>query len=114
MPPALGLALAAAAVAGALSAAGAPAPAKPTLRLLDVRVPTFLGTGFRPREHVRLEVVGGGRHVVFVTAGAGGSFTKKVAGVNPGNCTGFSVIATGDHGSRATLKRPPGVCAPPS
>ena len=67
-----------------------------------------------PHEHVRLEIHDSGRRVVLATAGAGGAFTKRIAGANPGNCTGFSVIATGDRGSRATLKRPPGVCpAPP-
>jgi hypothetical protein len=47
------------------------------------------------------------------TAGTGGGFTMRLAGVNANSCTGFSITATGDNGSRATLKRAPGQCPLP-
>ena len=37
----------------------------------------------------------------------------RMAGMSAGSCTGFSITATGDLGSRATLKRAPGQCALP-
>jgi hypothetical protein len=69
--------------------------------------------GFHAREHVRLVVRAPGALTRNATAGAGGGFTMRLAGVDPNACTGFSITATGDHGSRATLKRAPGQCAVP-
>jgi hypothetical protein len=108
------LLLAAVPAAGATTAAGVARATPPVLRLLANDVPTFRGTGFKPHERVRLAIQDGRSRVVVAVASAAGTFTKAVPTANPNNCTGFSVIATGNHGSHATLKRPPGVCPPPT
>jgi hypothetical protein len=101
-------------VAVALAPAGAgQTSAKPQLRLMDADVLTVRATGFRAREHVRLVVRDPALVTRTATAGSGGGFTMRLAGVNPSACAGLSITATGDGGSRATLKRAPGQCAQP-
>ena len=70
-------------------------------------------TGFHARERVRLVVQAPGAMTRMATAGAGGGFTMRLAGVSADACQGFSIVATGNGGSRATLKRPPGQCPLP-
>ena len=89
------------------------ASAKPQLRLMDTNTLTVLASGFRPREHVRLVVRDPGVITRNATAGAGGGFTMRIPGVSSTDCAGLSITATGDRGSRATLKRAPGMCAQP-
>jgi hypothetical protein len=101
-----------AATAVALSGAGQ-ASTKPQLRLMDADVLTVRATGFRSREHVYLVVRAPALITRDATAGTGGGFTMRLAGVSPSVCTGFSITASGNHGSRATLKRAPGQCALP-
>ena len=83
------------------------------LNLLDTSPAMVQATGFRARERVRLVVSQPALMVRNVTAGSGGGFTMRLAGVNANSCQGFSVVATGSNGSRAMLKRPPGQCALP-
>jgi hypothetical protein len=100
--------------AAALAPAGlGQTPAKPRLQLMDADVLMVRATGFHAREHVRLVVRAPGVVTRNATAGTGGGFTMRLAGVNPNACTGFSITATGDDGSRATFKRAPGQCAQP-
>ena len=111
---AFALALPVALVATALAPAGAgQTAAKPQLQLMESAVPTVRGSGFRARERVRLVLHAPGLVTRNTTAGTGGGFTMRLAGLNPNSCTGFSITATGDHGSRATLKRAPGMCPLP-
>jgi hypothetical protein len=71
-------------------------------------------TGFKAYEHARLSISAGKQLVRrSATAGSGGAFTMRLPGVDANSCTGFSVTVTGDHGSRATYKRAPGMCAQP-
>jgi hypothetical protein len=106
------VAAAATAVAGIAAGGGTHAPPA-RLRLVDTDPVTLRATGFRPHEHVRITVFPRDQLVRRVTAGSGGSFTMRLPGVDLNNCTGFSVTATGNEGSRATFKRAPGVCAQP-
>jgi len=87
------------------------ATSRATLRLVDDTSPaTLRGTGFQPREHVRIVVVAGStRTVKKVVATALGRFTIRVQG-NVSNCVGFSATAVGSKGTRATFKRAPGQC----
>ena len=85
----------------------------PQLRLMDADVLMVRGTGFRAREHVRIVVSAPGLVTRNATAGTAGGFTMRLTGVSPSACAGFSITATGDRGSRATLKRAPGQCALP-
>jgi hypothetical protein len=111
---ALALVVPAALAAAALVPAGAgQTAAKPQLRLMDAGVLTVRASGFHAREHVRIVVRAPMLVTRTATAGRGGAFTMRLAGVSAGACTGFSITATGDHGSRATLKRAPGMCPLP-
>ncbi len=80
---------------------------------LDTSPAMVQATGFRARERVRLVVSAPTPMVRNVTAGSGGGFTMRLAGVSANSCQGFAMVATGSKGSRATLKRPPGQCALP-
>lgn len=108
------LALVLAALAFSLVAQSSAAATRAALRLVDDSSPaTLRGSGFQPREHVRVVVVAGDtRSVKRVVATALGRFTVRVLGdVNA--CTGFSATAVGSKGTRASLKRAPGQCAAP-
>ena len=86
-------------------------PPKATLRLVDDTAPAVLrGTGFQPREHVRVVVVSGTIHSVRrVVATRLGRFAVRLQDdVNA--CVGFSATAVGSKGTRATYKRAPGQC----
>jgi hypothetical protein len=96
-----------------VSTSGAATSIRPTLRVMDTDVAMVRGTGFKAHEHVRLVVGDGRRRVLLTTTGSGGGFTMRIATMNIGACTGFSITATGDRGSRAVYKRAPGVCQPP-
>jgi hypothetical protein len=60
---------------------------------------------------VRVVATSRQRVVRRLRAGAGGGFVVAVPGIE--NCAGFTVVATGSDGSRATYKRAPGQCALP-
>lgn len=83
-----------------------------SLRLVSDEPVTFRAIGFRAHERVKLVVVGGGRAVKYLVAGDAGGFVVRVRGIDPNACPGFSAVATGSLGSRATYKRAPGQCAP--
>lgn len=92
----------------------AAATSRATLRLIDdTSPPTLRGLGFQPREHVRVVVVAGSsRTVKKAVATARGRFTVRVTG-DVNDCVGFSAIAVGSKGTRASLKRAPGQCPQP-
>jgi len=105
---------AAAAAAGGLSAGSDAQTAPARARLVDTDPVTVRVTGFKAYEHARLSISAGKQLVRrSATAGSGGAFTMRLPGVDANSCTGFSVTVTGDHGSRATYKRAPGMCAQP-
>jgi hypothetical protein len=81
---------------------------RPSLRLFDTSPVTMRGTGFRPNERV-VVVASGAPRVHVARAGANGVFALKLA-IDVNACAGFSVTATGNQGSHATLKRAPGKC----
>jgi hypothetical protein len=113
LPLALLVLAAVTATAGTRAAVRAEA-ASPRLLLVDAEPLMLRGVGFRPAEHVRVEVVSGTEDVTRrTTASSAGGFTMRVAGVDPNACQAFGVLAIGDKGSRATIKRAPGQCASP-
>jgi hypothetical protein len=86
---------------------------RPVLRVVDDTSLVIRGARFQAYEHVRVVVVTS-RHVLARTrAGIGGTFVVRLPGVDVNACAGFSVIATGDLGSRAVFKRAPGQCPAP-
>jgi hypothetical protein len=76
----------------------APARGSATLTLKRLQpVATLVGSGFRPRESVRLL----GATTVRVRASAAGRFTVRLR-VDP--CGGFSITAVGSKGSLAAIQ----------
>ena len=113
----LGLATVLAALAASAPAVAAPPGASfgtargPLLRILDTDPVTLRATGFRATERVTVVFRGPERALGHAVANAAGAFTLRLAGVDANECTGFSAVAVGDHGSRAVFKRAPGQCA---
>jgi len=68
------------------------------------------GTGFQPDEHVRVVGRLPGMATKRVTASPAGAFTVRFTGFAGTRCTGFSVTATGDRGSRASITQLPEQC----
>jgi hypothetical protein len=93
--------------------ASARAATRPALRLMDASPVAFRGVGFKARERVRVSVYAGERATKRLTAGARGGFVARFAGLDPNSCTGFSAVAVGNEGSRASFKRSPGMCPLP-
>jgi hypothetical protein len=83
------------------------------LRLVDTDPVTLRATGFKPSEHVRITAFMKESRIRRAVAGAAGGFTMRFPELNSNACTGFSVTAVGDRGSRATYKRAPGMCPQP-
>jgi hypothetical protein len=71
------------------------------------------GSGFQRRERVRVVVRYGSTYTHRLRATRSGRFTTAFGRIAVDRCSGFVVTATGRHGSRATLRRPPlPACAP--
>lgn len=105
------LAVAAALAGVACGAASSGQTARPQLRLMDDAPFTLRGTGFKVSEHVRLVARTPALATRQVTAGSAGGFMVRFAGAQAGYaCTGLTVSAVGDKGSRASYKRPPEAC----
>jgi hypothetical protein len=111
----LAIILLAIAVAGCVAGSTNAIATRPMLRVSDDSPAAFRGAGFRANEHVKVvaAVIGGGRVVQRVTAGASGRFAVRFRGMNANSCRGFVITAVGDRGSRATFKRAPGQCPAP-
>jgi hypothetical protein len=86
-----------------------------TLRIVDDSTPpTLRGTGFQPHERVRVTIVAGTTRTVRPTvASASGRFLLRLTTIDINACAGFSTVAVGNRGTRATLKRAPGQCPKP-
>lgn len=96
--------------AAALLVQTAVAAPRATLRLDDDAPATLRGSGFQSREQVRIVVVAGTtRTIRKVVATARGRFVLRVR-TDVNDCAGFSAVAVGNKGTRATLKRAPGQC----
>jgi hypothetical protein len=113
----LGLAAGIAVACGGANAGPAtsnPAGSSPTLHVLAGYPVAVRGTGFRGRERVVVTALSGRKRVVRRSiASSKGAFKVALPGADAGACVGFSVTAVGSRGSRATIKRSPGVCPQP-
>ncbi len=79
----------------------APAPAlrgSASLAVKSMRPVIVVGSGFKPRESVRISGMGTKR----VDASQGGRFTVNLGGAAD-KCNGFTLVAVGSRGSRASL-----------
>jgi hypothetical protein len=110
--PLIGATAAVAALLASVAAHGG--TARPTLRLVSDAPTTLRGAGFRSSERVTLVVVATTKLTRRLVAGRGGGFVVRLPSVDANACQGFSVIATGSRGSRASYKRVRGQCPPPS
>jgi hypothetical protein len=111
---ATGVALAVVGAMGAAPSAAGDAAREPALELTDTKPLAVHGTGFEADEGVRLVL----RRPAGLSrrrsrAGPGGEFSSRFPAVTIGGCSRFSIVATGDAGSRATLLRRPPVGCPP-
>lgn len=99
--------LIAVATVGVLSAASAGAGSSSSLKLVRMHPLVVAGAGFHAGEHVRVTVYAKITRVERTTATLRGAFRTSFGNVPVGRCSGFRVVAVGNLGSRATLKRPP-------
>lgn len=100
----LSIGLTAAALALVLLAGSAPAAtdAGPRVRLVSAAPLSLAGSGFAPREKVKLTVkLRGTTHHAVVTAGPGGRFVRRFA-LARGRCDPLTVSARGNRGSRVS------------
>src|SRR5689334_7796164 len=82
--------------------------ATPHLKLVATAPPVVRGSAFRAHERVQLMLRRrvGAPTITHAGADSVGSFVATFTGVRVNRCGGFSIVATGSAGSRATLLRP--------
>ena len=80
---------------------------------MDASPIALRGLGFKAHERVRVSVYAGERATKRLTAGARGGFVARFSNLDPSACAGFSAVAVGNEGSRASFKRAPGMCPEP-
>ncbi len=97
------------------STAGAAAAAKPSLRITPAETSIAItGNGFKSGEKVRVLVFHSGIRVSrAATATATGAFRLRIPVGAVDTCSFSYVSATGDRGSRATVRHVPAPCGPP-
>ena len=84
--------------------------ARASLRLLDRDPFIVQGGGFRAHERVTVTLTAKTRLVRRATARGTGTFTVSFGAVSIGRCDGFRLEASGNRGSRASLKLPAPAC----
>jgi hypothetical protein len=97
------------------AAAGADGEGKerPRLRTVSTQPLVLSGSGFEPREAVRLTASAGATSASRrVHASAGGTFTAAFADVVVDRCSSFFAVARGARGSVASVKQPFPLCPP--
>jgi hypothetical protein len=99
---------------GAAAAAGErEESAKAKLRLVRGAPLTLRGMQFDPHESVRLVVTARRRITKRLKANEAGSFVVGFRGLSVNRCQGFTALAVGASGSRASVTRPNVYCPPP-
>ena len=97
--------------AGATSSSQAGAP-QPKLRVFADTPIRVTGVGFHARERLKLTFTADGVWRKALRATRAGKFTAIFPAATLDRCVGYSVIARGATGARATLKVMPVACAP--
>ena len=83
----------------------------PRLATLDRATFTVRGTGFAPKERIRLVATTTGDSATkTITTGSLGGFTVALPTFTPESCSGFVLRAFGATGDRALLHRLPPEC----
>jgi hypothetical protein len=86
----------------------------PKMRMTDAAPATVQGSGFQPREIVRLVLTTAGKaqaHRLLTTTG--GKFSTRWSDITVDLCSSWQIKATGSKGSRALLHSRPNPCPPP-
>ena len=110
---AIAIAVVAASLAGATPGSGEAGKRTPMLRLAGTTPVTLRGTGFVPRERIRIIALSsGGKATKRVTASPSGRFQTRFPTIPFDRCNGFVALANGSAGSRAMLKLPLPLCPP--
>jgi hypothetical protein len=105
--------LAAAVILALVLAASADAATQPRLRLTKTNPVAIHGSGFQPRERIRVVVrAATGVSTRRVTAGADGRFSATFRRAIIARCAGFDITASGSAGSHARLVRRIARCTP--
>ena len=97
---------------GSVTIAEANVP-RPTVRVSDTHPFTVRGAHFQPLERVLLVVRTKVKRQREITATDEGAFVARFRRVRVGSCPAYSVVATGNKGSRASFKLSGVDCAPP-
>ena len=95
-------------------APAAAARTTPSLRIVGMQPLVVRGLGFHAGERTRVTLVTRDETAVRRTiAGTTGAFRVSFAAAALSRCSGFNIIAVGNRGSKAEIKRPPlPECAP--
>jgi len=99
-------------VAAALPPSLGGARSAPALRLVDRSPLTVSGSGFLPRERVRVTFVGSTRSARTTVTSRTGTIAVVFADTVLGRCQGARFRAVGARGDLATLKIPLPACMP--
>jgi hypothetical protein len=84
-----------------------------TLKLMRGTPLTLRGTNFASKERVRLVVVAAhDKTTKRLTANAGGTFVVRFPDISVNRCKGFTALAIGARGSRASTTAPNAYCPP--
>lgn len=77
-----------------------------TLPRLQIAEKPFVvrGTGFQPRERIKLTLNAGGSFVRTILASSRGSFAVRFVRASSDKCNGYSASALGSNGSRASVR----------
>jgi hypothetical protein len=87
---------------------------KPLLIVVEASPLTVRGLNFDKAERVSVTAHGAADRTATrsLAVSTTGGFIVRFPGVTVDDCLGFSVLAIGSDGSRASFRRRPGLCAP--
>jgi hypothetical protein len=86
---------------------------RPRLRAVSTQPLVLAGSGFKPREAVRLIASAGTASATRrLQTSAGGTFTAEFPNVIVDRCSSFFAVARGARGSVASIKQPLPLCPP--
>jgi hypothetical protein len=98
---------------GALALAATAVAATPSVRLAGLSPFRVQGAGFRPAEHVTVELLYAGKdRTAAATATARGGFVVSFGRLQIDRCRGYVVRAKGSEGSVAVLRAVRQMCPP--
>jgi hypothetical protein len=95
---------------GAGAHAGAAALVKPSAAVVFAQSVTIVGRHFKPRERLRVTLVGFKTYTRLIRATAYGSFRIDLGAIPLNNCNAYTLKVVGVLGSRFSLSHPTAPC----